>query len=98
MTYRIDLGEMESHAGRVNEIGGRINTAIGAGSSAENPEAFGLLGMPLAAICFGAQHMAMNVLKEAAQAATDHHKRVLAWRDDVKDNEEMQRDRFKVED
>lgn len=98
MTYRIDLGEMESHAGRISEIGGRINTAVGAGSSAENSEAFGLLGIPLAAICFGAQHRAMGVLKEAAQAATDHHKRVLAWREAVRNNEEMQRDRFKVED
>ncbi|MGW6444191.1 hypothetical protein [Lentzea sp. NPDC055074] len=98
MNYRIDLGEMESHAGRVSEIGGRINTAVGAGSASDNPEAFGLLGIPLAAICSGAQHMAMNVLKEAAQAATDHHKRVLAWREDVRNNEEMQRDRFKVED
>ncbi|WP_394621182.1 hypothetical protein JNUCC0626_19445 [Lentzea sp. JNUCC 0626] len=98
MNYRIDLGEMESHAGRVNQIGARVNTAVGAGSAADNPEAFGLLGIPLAAICSGAQHRAMNVLKEAAEAATDHHKRVLAWREDVKDNEEAQRDRFRAED
>ena len=96
MNYRIDLGEMDSHAKKVDEIGGRIGTAIGAGNAASNSEAFGLLGIPLAALCSAAQHMAMNTLNDAAEAALDHHKRVLAWRESVKDNEEMQTDRFKT--
>lgn len=96
MNYRIDLSEMDNHARRVNEIGGRIGTAIGAGNAASNPEAFGLLGIPLAALCSAAQHMAMNTLNDAAEAALDHHKRVLAWREDVHNNDAMQADRFKT--
>jgi len=96
MNYRIDIGEMDNHAKRVDEIGGRIGTAIGAGNAASNPEAFGLLGIPLAALCSAAQHMAMNTLHDAAEAALDHHNRVKAWREDVKNNEEMQTDRFKA--
>lgn len=83
MNYRIDLAEMDAHAKRVDEIGGRIGTAIGAGDAASNPEAFGLLGIPLAALCRAAQHMAMNTLKDAAEAALDHHKRVKAWRENA---------------
>ncbi|MGW6935351.1 hypothetical protein ACWGE0_35190 [Lentzea sp. NPDC054927] len=96
MNYRIDLTEMDNHAKKVDEIGGRIGTAIGAGNAASNSEAFGLLGIPLAALCSAAQHMAMNTLNDAAEAALDHHKRVKAWRESVKDNEEMQTDRFKT--
>ncbi|SDM92278.1 hypothetical protein SAMN04488074_12954 [Lentzea albidocapillata subsp. violacea] len=98
MNYRIDLAEMDAHAKRVDEIGGRIGTAIGAGNAASNPEAFGLLGIPLAALCSAAQHMAMNTLNDAAEAALDHHKRVKAWREDVKNNEEEQTSRFKTGD
>ncbi|MDX8032050.1 hypothetical protein SK803_17635 [Lentzea sp. BCCO 10_0856] len=96
MNYRIDLTEMDNHAKRVDEIGGRIGTAIGAGNAASNPEAFGLLGIPLAALCSAAQHMAMNTLNDAAEAALDHHKRVKAWRESVKENDEMQADRFRT--
>jgi hypothetical protein len=96
MNYRIDITEMDNHAKRVDEIGGRIGTAIGAGNAASNSEAFGLLGIPLAALCSAAQHMAMNTLNDAAEAALDHHKRVKAWREDVKNNEEDQADRFKT--
>jgi hypothetical protein len=96
MNYRIDLSEMDNHARRVNDIGGRIGTAIGAGNAASNSEAFGLLGIPLAALCSAAQHMAMNTLNDAAEAALDHHKRVLAWREAVKNNDEDQASRFKV--
>ena len=95
MNYRIDLSEMDNHARRVDEIGGRIGTAIGAGNASSNSEAFGLLGIPLAGLCAAAQWAAMNTLKEAADAALDHHKRVLDWREDIKNNEEMQTDRFK---
>lgn len=95
MNYRIDLEEMDSHAGRLNEIGGRINTALSAADTTSNPEAFGLLGIPLAGLCAAAQYMAMNSLKAAAEAALDHHKRVMDWREDVKNTEEMQADRFK---
>ena len=98
MNYRIDLTEMDNHAGRLNEIGARINTAIGAADTTSNPEAFGLLGVPLAAICSAAQFMAMNTLKDAAEAALDHHKRVTDWREDVRNLEEMQTDRFKTGD
>src|SRR5687768_18306861 len=95
MNYRIDIGEMDAHAKRVDEIGGRIGTAIGAGTAASNSEAFGLLGIPLAALCSAAQHMAMNTLNDAAEAALDHHKRVLAWREAGKANDEDQASRFK---
>ena len=95
MNYRIDIDEMQSHTGRLNEIGGRINTAMSAADTTSNPEAFGLLGIPLAALCAAAQYGAMNTLKEAAEAALDHHKRVIDGREDVKNNEEMQTDRFK---
>lgn len=95
MNYRIDLTEMDNHAGRLNEIGGRINTAMSAADTTSNPEAFGLLGIPLAALCSAAQFMAMNTLREASEAALDHHKRVLDWREDIKNVEQMQTDRFK---
>jgi hypothetical protein len=42
--------------------------------------------------------MAMNTLNDAAEAALDHHKRVQAWCEDVKNNEEEQTSRFKTGD
>lgn len=94
MTYRISLEEMEAHAKKLDDIGQRVNTAFGAGEAASNSEAFGLLGIPLMGICAAAQHMAMNTLREATDAAGDHVKRVHLWREDVKNNDETQADLF----
>lgn len=90
MTYRINLDEMDAHAQKLVEVGQRVNMAAAAGDAASNPEAFGLLGIPLMAICAAAQHMAVNTLREASDAALDHVERVRSWREDVQNNEENQ--------
>ncbi|GLZ31932.1 hypothetical protein Lesp02_41200 [Lentzea sp. NBRC 105346] len=90
MNYRISPEEMEAHSKKLSDVGDRVNTALGAGEASSHPEAFGLLGIPLMGICSAAQFMAMNVLRDAAEAALDHVKRVDAWREDVKNNEETQ--------
>ena len=90
MTYRINPEEMDAHAKKLEDVGQRMNTALGAGDAASNPEAFGLLGIPLMGVCAAAQHMAMNALREASDAALDHVKRVRSWREDVQNNEDDQ--------
>jgi translation elongation factor EF-1beta len=94
MTYRINPDEMSAHAKKLDDIGERVSTAMGAGQATSHPEAFGLLGFQLMGICAGAQHMAMNTLKEAVDAATDHVKRVQSWREHIQTNDEAQADMF----
>jgi hypothetical protein len=94
MTYDIDLAEMESHATRLRDVATRVGTAVDAGRATSHPEAFGLLGIPLASICEAAQHRAMTTLREAADAAADHVTRFDGWRRHVRDNDETQSDLF----
>ncbi|MEU5697065.1 hypothetical protein [Actinosynnema sp. NPDC020468] len=88
MTYRIDLTEMDAHAKKLDDIAHRVNTAAGAGQASSHPEAFGLLGIPLMAICAAAEHSAVDTLNDAVDAASDHLERVHDWREDVRTNEE----------
>ncbi|WP_053721670.1 hypothetical protein [Saccharothrix sp. NRRL B-16348] len=94
MTYDIDLAEMESHATRLRDVAKRVGIAADAGQATSHPEAFGLLGTPLAAICGAAQHSAMTTLREAVDAAADHVTRFDGWREHVRDHDETQSEIF----
>jgi hypothetical protein len=94
MTNSIDPEQMRAHAKKLDELGGRINTALGAADQTVHPEAFGLLGMPLAGICSGAQYLAADALRSAAEAALDHVERVTKWTDAVVRNDDDQANLF----
>lgn len=94
MTNTIDPEQMRAHARKLDELGGRINTALDAAGQTMHPEAFGLLGIPLAGICSGAQYLATDAIRSAADAALDHVKRVDKWTEAVVRNDEAQAGMF----
>ena len=94
MNNSIDPEQMRAHAKKLDELGGRINTALGAADQTMHPEAFGLLGIPLAGICSAAQFAATATIRSAADAALDHVKRVDKWTEAVERNDEDQASMF----
>lgn len=94
MTYRIDLVEMQAHAMKLNNVGQQVNYALSAGQAVSNPEAFGKLGFPLAALCTAAQNAAMDTMRQASDAAVDHVRRFDGWRKHIEEHEQAQSDIF----
>lgn len=94
MTYDIDLAEMASHAAKLRDVADRVGIAADAGKTTSHPEAFGLLGTPLAAICATAQDSAMTTLRQAVDAAADHVTRFDGWREHVRANDQTQSEIF----
>jgi hypothetical protein len=94
MNNSIDPEQMRAHAKKLDELGGRITTTLGAADQTMHPEAFGLLGIPLAGICSAAQFVATSTIRSAADAALDHVKRVDRWTEAVERNDEDQANLF----
>lgn len=94
MNYEIDLGQMQAHAMKLDNVGEQVNRALGACQAVSNAEAFGKLGYPLALICGAAQNAAMDTMRQASDAAVDHVKRFDSWRKSVEEHEQAQKDIF----
>lgn len=88
MTHSSSEAEMQAHLKKLDDVGARINTAIGAADATMNPMAFGILGAPLAGICSAAQAIATNAIKTASDSATDHYRSFAAMALDIKNHEE----------
>jgi hypothetical protein len=80
MTHSSNEGEFLAHLKKLDDVGARINTAIGVADSTMNPLAFGILGAPLAGICAAAQAIASDAITKASDAAADHYRRFLRCR------------------
>jgi hypothetical protein len=94
----INLGELSAHAKKLDELAGRIEQANQATLQTMHPEAFGLLGIPLAAIALMGGAVASESVRSAAHGAMDHADRVREWRDRRDWVEREFVDEFKMED
>jgi hypothetical protein len=77
----INLDELGDHAKKLDELAARIEQANQATLQTMHPEAFGLLGIPLAAIALVGGVIASESVQSAAGGAVDHADRVREWRD-----------------
>lgn len=77
---RVDLDQLDQHARTLDDLSKRIEQANQATLQTMHPEAFGLLGIPLAAICLIAEGIAAETIGSAQHSAADHVDRVHEWR------------------
>ncbi len=89
--FRVDPGELATHRGTIDYLGQRVAMTGSAADAAMGDEAFGLVGIPLAAICAAAQSLAKTAIESAVEASADHADRVHTWQQ----KKEMQEDEFK---
>ncbi|MFD8497933.1 hypothetical protein [Amycolatopsis sp. NPDC059657] len=96
--FVVDPDELDAHKKKLDALSGRVNMALSAAGETMHPEAFGLVGIPLAGICAITQTIASSSLSSASEASIDHVKRVQTWKEHKEmDEDEFQR-LFKVED
>jgi hypothetical protein len=94
MTHSSSEAEFLAHLKKLDDVGARINTAIGAADSTMNPMAFGILGAPLAGICAAAQAIASDAITKASDAAADHYRRFHEMSLHIKTNDQVQGQTF----
>ena len=96
--FAVDTQELHAHREHIEAITDRIDRCKEAARATEHPEAFGLLGLPLAAICAVAQQVAEIAIESASTASYDHSTRIRLWQQ-LKDADEAEfKSLFKVED
>jgi hypothetical protein len=96
--FAVDTQELQAHREHIEAITDRIDRCKEAARATEHPEAFGLLGIPLAAICAVAQQVAEIAIESASTASYEHSTRIQLWQQ-LKDADEAEfEDLFKVED
>jgi hypothetical protein len=96
--FEVDPGELEAHRKKIDDIGIRMNRVGSAVETTANPEAFGLVGIPLAAICGIGQVEALESIIAASKASLDHAERVHTWQKVKEWDEEDFKGLFKLED
>lgn len=96
--FDVDPDELEAHRRKLDALSGRVNMALSAAGETMHPEAFGLVGLPLAAICAITQTIASSSLSSASEASIDHVKRVQTWKERKDIDEDEFEKLFKVED
>ncbi|MFD5089067.1 hypothetical protein ACFWMR_00605 [Amycolatopsis thailandensis] len=96
--FEVDPGELEAHRKKIDDFGIRMEKAGNATAATSNPEAFGLVGIPLALICGIGQAEAQSSIIAASKASLDHADRVHTWQK-VKEWDEAEfKNLFKLED
>lgn len=96
--FAVDTQELQKHREHIEAITDRLDRCKEAARATEHPEAFGLVGIPLAAICAIAQQVAEIAIESASTASYDHSTRIQLWQQ-LKDADEAEfKDIFKVED
>ncbi|MEV6906319.1 hypothetical protein [Amycolatopsis sp. NPDC051071] len=89
--FEVDPAELEAHRKKIDDLGQRVAMTGSAADAAMGDEAFGLVGIPLAAICAAVQSLAKTAIESAVEASADHADRVHTWQQ----KKEMQEDEFK---
>ncbi|WP_328446769.1 hypothetical protein [Amycolatopsis sp. NBC_00438] len=96
--FAVDTHELQTHREHIEALTDRIDRCKEAAQATEHPEAFGLLGIPLAAICAVAQQVAEIAIESASTASYDHSARIQLWQQMKNADEAEFKDLFKVED
>jgi hypothetical protein len=96
--FAVDTQELQAHREHIEAITDRIDRCKEAARATEHPEAFGLLGIQLAAICAAAQQFAEFAIESASTASYDHSTRIQLWQQRKDADEAEFKDLFKVED
>jgi len=96
--FAVDPQELQKHRENIEAITDRIDKCKEAARATEHPEAFGLLGIPLAAICAVAQQVAEIAIESASTSSYDHSTRIQLWQQMKEADEAEFKDLFKVED
>ncbi|WP_414936557.1 hypothetical protein [Amycolatopsis sp. cmx-11-51] len=96
--FQVDPAVLQAHRDKLDGLTGRINTALAAAGQTMHPEAFGLVGITLAAAFAVGQSVAEDAVKAAADAADDHADRVGTWQQRKEITEDEYKNLFKVQD
>ncbi|MBN6036175.1 hypothetical protein [Amycolatopsis sp. 195334CR] len=83
-----DPEELRHHATNVENLQNELSAALGAITQVTDPDAFGLLGRPLAMVCANFIDETTNQLRTAAETTGDHVRKVRDWATRTDDNEE----------
>lgn len=96
--FAVDPAVLEAHRKKLDAFTGRVNAALDAAGQTMHPEAFGLVGVTLAAAFAVSQSIAEDTVRTAAKAADDHATRVKTWQQRKEITEDEYKNLFRVED
>ncbi|KFU79144.1 hypothetical protein SAMN04489729_5000 [Amycolatopsis lurida] len=96
--FKVDPAELAAHRNTIDYLGQRVAMTGSAADAAMGDEAFGLVGIPLAAICATVQSLARSAIESAVEASADHADRVHTWQQRKQMQEDEFKSLFKVED
>lgn len=83
-----DPDELRHHATNVQNLQNELSAALGAITQVTDPDAFGMIGRPLAMICANFIDETTNQLRTAVETTSAHVQKVQDWAGRTDDNEE----------
>ncbi|AXB46700.1 type VII secretion target [Amycolatopsis albispora] len=83
-----DPEELRHHAKNIQNLQHELSAALGAVTQVTDPDAFGMIGRPLAMICANFIDETTTQLRTAADTTNDHLQKVQTWAERTDDNEE----------
>jgi hypothetical protein len=90
----INLLELDAHRKRLESVLDHVGAAADAAVQSIDAEAFGLLGVGLAAMCGGVQDECGGHIRELVGATNEHIEQVGEWRTSVEHREQARADLF----
>ncbi|MDI5977809.1 hypothetical protein [Amycolatopsis magusensis] len=88
MDIKADPDELRQHAKNIENLQNELSAALTAITQVTDPDAFGMLGRPLAMICGTFIDETTSQLRTAVQTTDEHLRKVQTWAAHTDDNEE----------